>query len=714
VARTSSARIEPQGDSYTSLSARLESGTDLRDELVPLWQFMEGEAWASLLVRPRQRLIFKITENAILKRPLTTGLEVYRLEGVRAVLDPNDRDVAHILAVTSPHACRFIPTAPVGGHHVYDELADWEYLVGGSNTFARAFVNVDPTSDEPLTLVFVMGRGSSKTTYLSAGISAWFTHRIMSLPDPHKFFGLQAVKPLRIQNVATSSAQAGEFFDSYTSIVQSVDWFEGRMGEPTLGKIGFGRLKPPKKLAAGKVDTRKRLPALEAERSSSNSRSGRGRDTVGYFHDEIAFADKTAGPRSDKKLYVAIRKAVKTRAHGKGLVGVVSSPAEADGVLFDLFSRAERGLLENSIVLQVATWEMVPGQTKDTYAAEFRDDDDVALMEYGAQFYSGAASLLPNVYQRIPELVRQYQLTLNHTRPCAFLPMADKDEDRAYVKKERRFPRVIHVDTNEHADRMVLVMGHVRNRRVVIDLVRAWEGEVSYSRTLYPFIKMLSERFSIDRVTFDQAQSVQLIQDLQDLGINALKTAFTVAYNNDMARNFKTCINEGVIALYAVDKDLDQAYDAIMNRDGWDQDPTLYPFMSMLLLHREMAAAKKIVKGSNISAEAPTAGPIQTDDALDAAMACVYQAIELNGGLGEFLTLAGNPDSLKRPVTLKDGTVVPGDPLPESRADLDRPPNFRDVHCAHHGGYVTVDIGPGTEAIQRCPTCAKPIQVRLF
>jgi hypothetical protein len=127
-----------------------------------------------------------------------------------------------------------------------------------------------------------------------------------------------------------------------------------------------------------------------------------------------------------------------------------------------------------------------------------------------------------------------------------------------------------------------------------------------------------------------------------------------------------------------------------------------------------MAAAKKIVKGSNISAEAPTAGPIQTDDALDAAMACVYQAIELNGGLGEFLTLAGNPDSLKRPVTLKDGTVVPGDPLPESRADLDRPPNFRDVHCAHHGGYVTVDIGPGTEAIQRCPTCAKPIQVRLF
>jgi hypothetical protein len=666
-------------DCYGQLASKLEEGQNQLAEIVPLHRFMEDEDWADLTVRPRQRLLFKVTDNAIHKRDLVEGLTRIPLRGRQSVDAEDDLTVAQRMALLMPHACWHDPDE---GCFVYDEAADWAYLLEGQNKYARALTSYDPASKEPLTLVFVMGRGSSKTTYMSAGIGAWMTHRILASASPHGMFGLSALKPLRVQNVATSQVQAGEFFDSYRTMIERVRWFDGKYDPPGVGLIKFGK-------------------HLYAERSSSSSKSTRGRDTVCYFHDEIAFADKTAGPRSDRKLYDAIRKAVKTRAKGKGLVVVVSSPAEADGVLYELVTQAEAGTLANAIVVQMATWEMIPGQVKDDYASEYRADEDVAEMEYGSQFYTGSSNLLPDVRAKFGDMAALYRHLVGDEKPCIFAKPETKDRDvldadALYVKKQRRYPRVLHVDTSEGGDRLVATLLHVRDRRVVVDLVRAWPRQVSYSRELFPWIKDLASRFGIDRATFDQMDSLQLIQDLNDIGVNAEKTAFTQQYNDLMARNLKTLVTEGMLALYPVDKTMAAGLDRVLDRDDWVDDPEKWPWVSMAILQREMWAAKKVIKGAYIAAEAPTAGPVQTDDALDALMAAAYQAILLNGGLGEFFDLPRAPEGVRKTDELPDDQRLPA--------------GFREVMCPHHKGLVTVDA---TERYAPCPTCKNLIQTKL-
>lgn len=661
-------------DYVTMLATALEEGEDLQGELLPLDEFLSREDWGNISLYPRQRMLTRLTDSAINRVDLTTRLDSYPLKGDRSIDTEEDPNVSKRMAELMPHAVTWDEHEQA---YVYNEAADWEYLCSGINPYARAWASVDPTSPDPLKLIYVMGRGASKTTILSAGTSAHRTYRILSSPKPHALYGLADMKPMAIQNTATSAEQAGEFFDAYQTLIERIPWFQGRYSPPIKGVIKFGR-------------------HLRAIRSSSNSKSGRGKDAVGVIYDEMAFNEKTDGPRSDRKLYKGLYAAVKTRAKGKGFIMVVSSPAEADGQLYELASQAEAGTLTNFIMVQMATWEMLPGQTKQNYAADYREDPDVAEMEYGGQFYSGQANLLPHVQTRYQDMFTLYRL-LTGREGMLPLTLPDADDDRADKRRERKFTRVLHIDTSEGGDRMVLAMAHVRQRRVVCDLVRAWEGEVSFSRELIPFIKLLCERFDVAQVSFDQFSSLQAIQDLQDAGINAVKTAFTTNYNDAIARNLRSLVHENLFAMYPIPAEILGAFGRLVTEGDWPNDPTLWPIMSGALLLKEMQVAKKVVKGRNISACAPTAGPIQTDDALDAIMAAAYQAIELSGGHGEFFTLA------------RSGAGLTAEEAKASMA-APKPPQKRDVLCPHHNGWVSVD---DDQRVVKCPECKTPIQVRL-
>lgn len=667
------AAITP-GEAYAKIIAMFEEHEDMTDEVCPLDVFLGDEEWADLPLRPRQKLILKVIDNAANQMDLEHRLTQFRLDdGTDKGLD---LDTCLAFMGNSPHAV----SRRTDGSFWYDELADWRYLLKGDNDYARAFCNVKLGSKEPRTVILIMGRGSSKTTVFSAGVSAHQAHRILSAPNPHALFKLAALKPLRIQNVATSSDQAGEFFDAFVNLIGRVKWFDGRYSPPIKGMMKFG-------------------PHLWAEKTSSNSRSTRGRDTVVYVHDEVAFNDKTDGPRSDKALYTAIRAAVKTRAKGLGLIVLGSSPAEADGVLYDLYCQAVEGKLENSIVLQLASWEMIPGQVKDDYAEEYRKDPDIAEMEYGAQFYTGAKLLLPGIKEKMPAFEANYKLITQSDAPLIWIPRpSDPDELKEHRRKQRRHSRVIHIDTSEGFDRLALSMQHVRGNRVVIDLMRVWDREVGYTKELIPFIRKLKEYVPIDQVSFDQFDSHQLIQDLQDMGINAVKTPFTQAYNDEIARNFRNAVMEGLLATYSVPQEIHRNLTSILDKGGWEDDDKLWPYVSMAILHREMEVIKKVVKGRYVSAEAPTAGPVQHDDAFDAAAACLVQALILNGGAGNFFTLARGIEGVSK----DEVSDLPGRAKP--------PKDAKSYYCQHHKGYVWIASG---DKIVPCPDCGNHIQLRL-
>jgi hypothetical protein len=660
-------------DAYTRMISMLEEGTDQSGEVVPLDVFLEHEDWAHMILRPRQRLLAKVIDNAANHRPLDTRLARYPFDAATMCLGFDGEKLMR----TMGHCVE----QDDAGVYWYDEVADWAYLKSRKNPYAQVFESLDDNSSEPRTIVLIIGRGGGKTTF-AAGTAGHQGHRILSQPNPHALFNLAALKALRIQNVATSAAQAGEFFDAFVSFIERVKWFNGRYSPPIKGMMKFGK-------------------HLWAERGSSNSKSGRGRDTVVYIHDEIAFAEKTSGPRSDRALYTAIRSAVKTRAKGKGIVLILSSPAEADGVLYELYCQAIAGTFENALVVQLASWEMIPGETKDDYAAEYRKDPDVAETEYGAQFFTGAKNLLPNVASQFEAMVKLYTALTGRTAAMPLGTISDRELEEAFVKDARKYERVVHVDTSEGGDRLVVAVGHVRKGVVVIDLIRAFNREVGYTKELLPFIKRIAKRVTVTQVSFDQFSSIQMIQDLEDMGINAIKTTFTDVFNDELATNFKQLVFEERLALPETPPELWAMADKELEKDGWDDDETKWPIYSIMLLKREMMAALKSLKGRNtkkkrlIAAHAPTAGPVQTDDALDAVMVVAHQAITRSGGASVFFDLPRGA-----------GSVQDGDRHPQD----DRPKNTRDVWCPHHKGHVEIDA---TEKVAPCPVCDLPIQSRL-
>ena len=685
-------------EAYTRFANKLEAGTNRTGEVVSLVEFFEGQDWAKMKLRPRQRLLSKVIDNAVNFRPLETDMAVIRMDEQHA---PKGFNAAKFEAVM-PHCT----SRDADGYVLYDELADYEHMKSRKNEYARIYENLNPDSDDPVTIVLIIGRGGGKTTW-SAGVAGHQAHRVLSHDDPHGLFDLEKLKPLAIQNVATAKKQANEFFQAFISLVSRIKWFDGRYKPPTADLVEFG-------------------DDLAAEKSSSNSKSGRGRDTVVYIHDEIAFADKTDGPRSDKALFEAIYSAVKTRAKGKGIVLVFSSPAEADGVLYELYSQAERGLLENSIVVQIASWEIIPGETKETYKAQYRRDEDVADAEFGAQFYRGAKNLLPFVRDKFASMEKHYQAIAGVPFPLCFnwLDAVDDDtviewgrrlkvERKGYYTPEqyrvkvsealfkwwRRHPRTIHIDTSEGTDRTTLAMVHTRGGRVVLDLMRAWDREVGYTAELIPFVLSLAQYLDIQQVSFDQFASIQAKQDLEEAGLTVVKTQFTAQYNDMIARNMRQVVLEDRLAMYPIPAELrDRIPRMLDSGDPWDEDSTLWPYVSGYILREEMAVAKKTMKGRLIAAEAPTAGLTQTDDCLDALMSATYQAIDLAGGTGSFFTIPRTAAGLGE-----------GDELP---ANEKAPGDRQWVQCPHHGGRVLVDT---LERVVACPEpgCGKPIQTRI-
>lgn len=673
-------KLMPLGDAYSLLAASLEQGSDLTSEIVPLDVYLEAPDWGAMILRPRQRLLARVLDSAANHRALDDRLVRYRFDESTKCLGWDGPKLLR----TMPHCVEL----DEHGDYWYDEPADWAYLCSRKNKYARVFENLDDASSEPRTIVLIIGRGGGKTTF-SAGLSSHQAHRIESQRDPHALFDLAPLKPLRIQNVATSAAQAGEFFDAFCSFLDRIRWFEGRHAPPKQGMVKFGK-------------------TLWAERSSSNSKSGRGRDTVVYIHDEIAFAEKTTGPRSDRKLYTAIRSAVKTRAKGKGLVLITSSPAEADGVLYELFCKAEAGELNNSLVVQLASWEMTPGETRDDYDAEYKADEDVAETEFGAQFYTGARNLLPGIKERYDDMEAAYKLVVDaEGQSLRIQPYPSQAQEERWRARERRYSRVAHVDTSEGGDRLIVWVGHVRQGFVVTDMIRAFNREVGYTKELLPFLKQIHDRVGLDQVSFDQFASHQMIQDLNDLGIEAIKVPFSQVYNDEIARNIRQVVMENRLAMPVVPAALMASADRLLDKDGWDDDDDLWPTYSLMLLRREMEVALKGMtgraggkrKGRLISAYAPSAGPVQTDDALDALMAGAHQAILKAGGAGAFFTLARSATGL-----------APGDQLPRGEA----PTGARVRHepyCKMHRGYVAIDLDPGEKSAP-CPECGHTLHLK--
>lgn len=668
-------------------------------EIPDLVTFFESPEWANFPLRPRQRILAKVLNNAIAqvsRRPLKAlEWEVIRLDAMHFWRVHEGEFGVKPDMSTMSHCVEYHEDGSVW----YDEAADYEYLISRVNPYANMVVRItgDPTT--PLIVILILGRGGTKTT-MAGHVSAWMSLIVLSQDDPHGFYGLLARKELKIMNVATAEKQAKEFFDAYKVCVETVPWFKGRYDPdpPLENSVEFGRI-------PGTT-----VPILVALLFASNSRSTRGGDTVVYVHDEIAHSERAneekEGSRSDRKLWRANFAAVKTRGKGKGLAMVLSSPAEADGVLYELNQQAEKGLIENVVMAQIATWEMIPGQTKANYSPEYIDDEDGAEMEYGAQFYTGQSNLIPRARERMDDAVALgAKLGLVRRRRAYFEDERLKVNGQYQTETAPRYDYVGHLDTSKGGNRLAFALVHMEGPFTVLDYFKVWEILPHYTKELEPFLVWINERFGLRQLTFDQFNSLQLTQNLTDKGILVEERHFDAAYNDAIARNLMQILSSAgvTLAIYPT------AFHGPMPKkgSGWEKGEDEEQ-ISLYLLREEVWAAKKVVKAAARSGDkryliagvAPTTGTITTDDGLDALAAAAYEARQLVMKSGKLEWL--DPNAAKAWAEEQNRALR----LEAEGAQEDGLPS-RCLHCGHdfkdNSGLPLVP----------CPRCGQYTQIRM-
>lgn len=632
------------------VSFRSKAGTAADVKVVDLVTFIEHPEWGNFPLRPRQRLIAKIVHNAVVDATRPKDIQRLPWEKVRldARIDADEQafdedgnprrgwwelhveehgkgpDLANL-----DHCTEYREDGSVW----YDEEADFSKLKTRENPYANAIVRISGDPASPLLIILVLGRGGSKTT-LAAFFSAWQTHRLQASKDPHEFYGLKARKSLKIQNVATAEAQANEFFQAYKTTITTIPWFAGHYHEPLLEKsMKFGKL-------PGSAEE----PQIIAEMKSSSSRAGRGGDTVVYIHDEIAHAEKggenKVGARSDRSLWRAYHSAVKTRGKSKGIEGLLSSPAEQDGVLWEEFTKAEQGITPNVVLVQIATWEMIPGHTRANYDPEYADDPDGAEMEFGAQFYSGSANLIPKAQEKLDVAVENgRKLGLIRRRSSFFDDERLLDNGRYRKDKALIWDYAGHLDTSKGGNRLAFALTHMEGPYTILDYVKGWDTLPHFTKELEPFLKGINDRFKMRQLSFDQYMSLQLIQDLTDYGINCIEKTFTAEYNDAIARNLMAILAPSAVTLAIYPT----TYEGPVPKrgSGWDTGDDEEAIW-MWLARQEIAAAKKVMRAKVGSADkrfliagvAPTTGPIIHDDILDAISAAAFEARQMVMGSG--------------------------------------------------------------------------------
>ena len=117
--------------------------------------------------------------------------------------------------------------------------------------------------------------------------------------------------------------------------------------------------------------------------------------------------------------------------------------------------------------------------------------------------------------------------------------------------------------------------------------------------------------FRLRKITFDQWNSALMIQQLKKQGIRAEELSFTTKTNVDIYSNLHMHIAK--------------------NRVKCRRFP---------LLKAELAALIRKIKPTGSTVEAPTVGPVKTDDAADALAAAMYHStLHIGEGKRVFLKI---------------------------------------------------------------------------
>jgi hypothetical protein len=414
--------------------------------------------------------------------------------------------------------------------------------------FSEGRCNIGEQDHVRRQLILPVGRRSGKTT-LSAIFSSYELYRLISLGNPHAYYGLPNGNRIQLLSVATDKDQAGLLFNDVTSHIAKCEFFKPYIANNTLSYVqlrtpyDIEKYGPTVRHESGKFSSFNGKASLRLTFKASVSKGLRGSGNIVIILDEMAhFMDK--GGSSAKEIYEAIIPSSAAFSpkdpndHSVPIGDVesrvicISSPLNRAGKFYDLFHLAmSKGPgSEGMLCIQAPTWEVNPTVPSSFLRTKYHEDPATFMTEYGAQFSERVRGWIERE-QDLMDCVR------SDARPRTFGPA--------------RVPHQIGIDVGLVNDGTTLAITHAEGDKIVLDYHESWyagkswktvNSHLSSPLTEYPkrledveridfdeiteWLVALSKRFYISDGLFDRWNGLPLEQSLHKRGLKQFRSEF--------------------------------------------------------------------------------------------------------------------------------------------------------------------------------------------
>jgi hypothetical protein len=359
-----------------------------------------------------------------------------------------------------------------------------------------------------------LGKGSGKDHCARIAL-AYTVYLLHCLRDPLGYYGKANGIYIDLLNLAVNAQQAQRvFFEPFKNLLLGSPWFNEQGFEPRVSEIFF--FSRPVRCFSG----------------HSESEGWEGYEVMTVILDEIS-AFKTdnelkgdvRSKGSASAIYNMSKLSVMSRFPEIGKCILLSFPRYKGDFIQQRYDGSIEKNEPKTWAIKAATWEVNPTIERHQLESEYIRNPVEARARFECE-----PPHMEDAFFRDADLVRS-----------AFNFGEDPlDEDGAYKKwfnGSDNYTRFIHVDLALKRDRAALAMVHCPGLKEIntglgverlpvlnVDLVKSWEAkpgaEINFA-SIRGLIIDLCRRFSVAIVSFDQWQSVEMIQSLKGMGINA-------------------------------------------------------------------------------------------------------------------------------------------------------------------------------------------------
>lgn len=363
-------------------------------------------------------------------------------------------------------------------------------------------------------VICMLGKGSGKDhcSRISIAYTAYLLH---CLRDPLNYYGKAHGVYIDLLNLAVNAQQAQRvFFEPLKNLLLASPYFNEVGFEPRVSEIFF--FSRPVRCFSG----------------HSESEGWEGYEVLTVVLDEIAAFKTDAELKGEIRskgsasaIYNMSKLSVMSRFPEVGKVILLSFPRYKGDFIEQRYYGAKEKKEPKTWFIKAATWEVNPTIKREQLESEYIRNP----IEAAARFECNPPNM-EDAYFRDPELVRK-----------AFLygedPMNEDGTFKNWFNGTDQHIRFIHVDLALKRDRAALALVHapglvevktlngIEKLPVVnVDLVYSWEAanneEINFS-SIRQMIIDLCRKFDVAKVSFDRWQSIEMIQSLRSMSINA-------------------------------------------------------------------------------------------------------------------------------------------------------------------------------------------------